>query len=281
MKVLHHTSDLRSVSFVAAALAILALSWSGVIGGPVCFGLACVMVFIACVANHNHQHRPTWTHGPMNWIYGAMLTLATGQPASAIVPMHNRNHHVHNNSLDDFVRSSAVSFRWNLLNLVLFPFVAALRYLPEKHRILTEWRLLEPARYRQLRFERVVSLGAAFIVLAFDPRATVVWLGGPYLFGQWAIVTINLLQHDGCDPSSDYDHSRNFTGTVLNWWLLNNGYHTAHHMCPGVHWSQLPRLHEEIRDRVDPRLERRSLVGAVLEFYFWPGRRPRPRGATA
>src|SRR5207248_11772882 len=91
---------------------------------------------------------------------------------------------------------------------------------------------------------------------------------------QWGILAINHVQHDGCDPDSTYNHSRNFVGRWLNWWVFNNGYHTAHHLRPGLHWSQLPALHAEIRDCIDPTLERRSLLLAAVEFYLWPARRP-------
>jgi fatty acid desaturase len=30
----------------------------------------------------------------------------------------------------------------------------------------------------------------------------------------------------------------------------NLGLHTAHHKRPGVHWSLLPQIHEEIKDQI-------------------------------
>ena len=51
-----------------------------------------------------------------------------------------------------------------------------------------------------------------------------------------------------------YNHSRNHIGRVLNWCLFNNGFHTAHHMRPGLHWSELPDFHREIAANIHPRL---------------------------
>ena len=37
-----------------------------------------------------------------------------------------------------------------------------------------------------------------------------------------------MLQHKGCDPDSKYNHSRNFTVPILNFFCFNNGYKTQH-----------------------------------------------------
>ena len=37
------------------------------------------------------------------------------------------------------------------------------------------------------------------------------------------------------------NHARNFTGPLLNFLALNNGYHGMHHEEPGMRWSLLPR----------------------------------------
>jgi len=67
----------------------------------------------------------------------------------------------------------------------------------------------------------------------------------PWLFGQWFLVAVNLPQHDGCDAASRWAHSRNMTGRLANWLFLNNGWHSAHHERPGLHWSLLPAWHRE------------------------------------
>jgi fatty acid desaturase len=217
----------------------------------------------------------------LNSIYGLMLSLAMGLPATAVILMHNFNPHVHNNHAADFVRVGIVRLRFNLLNLLFFPLVALWHYAPMKARALAAWRKTRPHLYRQVCLERLVVYPLLLVLFILRPLDTVLYIVLPQLFGQWGILAINHVQHDGCDPDSACNHSRNFVGGWLNWWLLNNGFHTAHHQRPGLHWSRLPALHEELSGVIDPALNRRSLAAALVEFYVWPARRPVLKGIGA
>jgi fatty acid desaturase len=56
--------------------------------------------------------------------------------------------------------------------------------------------------------------------------------------------------HAGCEPTGHLDASRNRDNHIFNRLTGNLGLHTAHHKRPGLHWSLLPELHDEIRDRI-------------------------------
>jgi fatty acid desaturase len=279
VKVLHYTCDWRSVAFVLSALAIAAVQWTGDLRHPALYVAAFPLAFFVCVINHNHQHHATFRPHSLNALFGVLLTLAMGVPATAIVAMHNFNHHVHNNHPEDFVRVSIVRFRWNLLNLLFFPIVALLHYAPHKSQTLRAWRTERPSLYRQLMLERLIFYPILLALFVFGPLETLLYVMLPQLYGQWGILAINHLQHDGCDPSSEHNHSRNFVGRWLNWWVFNNGYHTAHHERPNLHWSLLPEYHQQLRHQIDPHLECRSLLGTAAAFYLWPARRPSLKGA--
>lgn len=274
MKVFYDRSDVKSVLFVATALAATAVQWSGLARHPALYAASLCFAFFACVIDHNHQHRPVFHARSANRVFGVLVTLAIGQPASAIVPMHVLNHHVHNNDDEDFVRASIVGFRWKLLNLVLFPFVALRGYARVKSRDLREWGRRRPGLYRQLILERWALYPVAAALLVAAPLDTLVFVVAPWLYGQWGILAVNHVQHAGCDPESPYNHTRNFTGRWLNWWTFNNGYHTAHHLRPALHWSRLPELHAELEPHLDPRLQYRSMLAAVARLYLWPAARP-------
>ncbi len=101
-----------------------------------------------------------------------------------------------------------------------------------------------------MEFISLVAFSITLIYLNPLKFLAIVYL--PQYFAKWGITTINLVQHDGCEISLRDEHSkkyngaRNFTGSLLNWFTMNNGYHQIHHMFPALHWGQLPQKHKEL-----------------------------------
>jgi fatty acid desaturase len=60
--------------------------------------------------------------------------------------------------------------------------------------------------------------------------------------------------HTGLDESDPHKASYNITDRWYNFFTCNLGYHTAHHMRCGLHWSQLPQLHAKIEDKIPAHL---------------------------
>ena len=106
MRILNYRTDVRSITFVGLTLAAYAVEWWGAFRHPLFFMATCCLAFLACTINPNHQHHPTFVHRRLNRGFSLLLTLAAGVPATAILPMHNENHHVHNNHASDFVRAA-------------------------------------------------------------------------------------------------------------------------------------------------------------------------------
>lgn len=100
----------------------------------------------------------------------------------------------------------------------------------------------------------------------------------PHLFAQYMIVTLSMLQHDSCDefvPGQKYinfNTSRNFTSPFLNFFTLNNGYHTIHHLVPTSHWSVNKVLHDRlVLPHIDSRLDEPSMAAFVMRNYVYNG----------
>jgi fatty acid desaturase len=82
-----------------------------------------------------------------------------------------------------------------------------------------------------------------------------------WLLGQLLLLISNLLNHDNCEQNLSVNNSRDFVGKFENWFFWNSGYHTAHHLNPGLHWNDLPILH---RNKVLP-VKKNNFI----EYSFW------------
>jgi len=266
---LRHRSDCRTLLFLGALSVLFALQWSGLLRHWLLLPLTCLFCFIAFIARHNHIHCRTFSDRRWNSAYEYLLVLSTGQAAAGIIAIHNERHHDRYHSEADCVRSSLVNLRWNWLNLASFFFVAVYQVHRAKPLDIARWKQEKPLLHRRFVRERWLLYSCLAVLLLIDWRATFIYLGIPWLFGQWGIVTINLLQHQDCDHGSVFDHSRNVTGRFINWLFLNNGFHTAHHLRPGLHWSRLPEFHrKEVAPHMRADLNRRSLLMSIWNQLF-------------
>ena len=269
-----HGADARQLVTVAIYYALLASMYFD----PWCRNApflcaACAFSFLAAVVNHNNLHQGMFRSRRANAVFRLVLSFATLYPVSANIPAHNLVHHgFADEGRPDWADPKCVRFQWNLLNLLHFPNVAG----PVTFAGVTRWMALRgkgPVR-RQYRREMVFAFGLTAILLAHDFWTALFFVVVPQLWGARWFLRINLLQHDGCDLSSEWNHSRNFVGAFFNFFMMNNGFHTIHHNRAGLHWTELARAHgTEVAPRIDPRLEERSMVGYVARTYLFRIRR--------
>ena len=203
-----------------------------------------------------------------------VLTLTYGHPVSSFVPGHNLSHHVHTQTRKNVMRTTKMRFRWNLLNGLFFMF----RMTPDIMRADTKYMLAmkerKPAWYHQMLLEFAVLYAIYAALIVVDWKAWLIFVFLPHKYAAWGIITFNLIQHDGCDAESKHNHSRNFTGALVNWFTFNNGYHSIHHDKPALHWSLTPEAHaERVHPHIHPALEQSSLVAYLWRTFIWPGKR--------
>jgi len=264
--------------FVATYFGLVAVQW---VYAPTALWVAiplvavtCVFSFLGAVATHNTVHCPVFKQRWANRAFQVVLTLTYGHPVSAFVPGHNLSHHKHTQTRRDVMRTTKVRFRWNLLNGLLFMptvgrdvFIADMRYFKAMYRQNPPW-------FRQMILEATIFVGTMGALVALDWKKFLLYVIVPHQYAAWGIISMNYLQHDGCDKDSEYNHSRNFLGKVVNFFAYNNGYHTIHHMEPGLHWSLLPAEHaKRVAPFIHPNLDQRSMLVYLFRAFLWPATR--------
>ena len=278
---LRFAADRRTLVFIASYYALVAYQWiaAPVLAMPVRVALVvltCAVSWIAAVITHNTLHSPVFKSRAMNRAFQIALTCSYGFPVSEFVPGHNLSHHKYTQERRDVMRSTKVDTGWNLLNFMLFVPRVAFDVTGGNMRYAKVMKERQPSWYRQFVLETIFCWGSKLVLVAIDWRKALVIIFVPHMFAVWGITAVNYLQHDGCDQSHPYNHSRNFVGRLFNWFTFNNGFHGIHHDEPGLHWSLLQQAHaERIHGKIDPRLEQKSLLAYVFKTFLLPGKRLR------
>ncbi len=274
---LRNPADRRLLAFVALWYGVEAYVWLARPRGALLAALAALaaaLSFLGAVITHTVIHAPVFVRPSLNRLLQLALTPVYGHPVSSFVPGHNLSHHRHTQGPRDVMRTTKARFRWHLLNLLLFPFVISGSVLRGERRYLRVMRDRLPRWRRQYLIEGALLVALSATLAALDPWRFVLCVFAPQNLASWGIVTLSLLQHDGCDAAHPVDHSRNFTGRVLNWLTFNNGFHAAHHLHPGLHWTLLPEAHRrEVAPRAHPSLDQPSLLAYVWRTFVLPGGR--------
>lgn len=255
---LRYKADRQTVTYMAVTTALLVIQWSrDQISWPL-FALAGFMAVLVTVIAHNHNHLGMWKDRRLNLLTDFWLTLFYGFPAFAWIPTHNMNHHKFTNRPGDYTLTYRYSERNNIVTLMTYPTISGYhQQKPIRDYLRDMWRRNRPRFWASIA---QYGLLAAFVggALLIDWRKALLYVVVPQQIGLFVVLVFNYLQHVHADEESTWNHSRNFTGRLLNLLLLNNGLHTVHHEKPGLHWSRLWVEHQRIAARIDPVLNVRS-----------------------
>lgn len=216
-----------------------------------------LLLFSACpgAISHNHHHcntfRPRW----MNRVYEVVLFLETGIPPYGWTLHHNLGHH------KDYLDQDNDPSGWRepdgrVMNRIKYDCYNALRVYPEIFRIGRRY----PRVLRQFKRWGLVSLAVLALLIVFNPLPALIVFVLPMPIMLLGLLDNTYQQHQDLDISSDYTASRNTSNWLYNLISWNLGYHTAHHMRPSLHWSELPEFHARIRHRIPDQLVCDSLL---------------------
>lgn len=271
---LRNFADLRPLAFLTLQTGLLCAI---LIGGFRSYLLAYALAWLAVIAanaKHNHMHRRTFRSAWANIILDHWLGLLTGTTSTSIITEHNLRHHGHSNTEHDFVRATLVGFRWQWLNVACFFPRAAYELYFRKPLDFRIWWQRNRTLFWRGSAEQLTVWGFFTLVAVYDWKVALIYLVFPWLHGQWWLVTFNLLQHQALSPDDPWQNSRNIVSPLFNFFFLNVGFHTAHHLRPTLHWSQLPEYHRRV---IQPRIDQRLVSQNLWTFYRdWFSRRSVP-----
>ncbi len=239
--------------------------------------LLCYFSFACSTIVHNTIHCSVFKNNNYNKIFETLLSLSYGHPVLSFVPGHNKSHHVYTQTKKDFMRTTKLRYKWNLLNFLLFQPTVAPKILINDIKYI----MLQKGTsfyYNAMNQFRIIIFTNLFL-LYLNPYKFLLLFYIPHLFAQWFIVSINIIQHDGCDivePTikEPINTARNLTGSIINYLTFNNGYHMMHHLKPSLHWSELPKQHNIfVKPFNHPNLNQPNMLTYIWKSFIYPGKR--------
>jgi beta-carotene hydroxylase len=282
---LKRASDWRSLFIVVTYLSLVgAMMFVPPCRNVAFLATACAFSFYVQTVTHNVMHGALFENPSLNVAFRYVLSFSGLFPVSSVIPSHNLvHHHFGDDGQPDWASPAHARFSWNLLNLLHFPNIIG----PITFAGINRWAAVKgPGDYRtQSTRESVFAFGLTGGLLWYDFWNALFFVVVPQLWGARWFLRVNLIQHDGCDVTSTFNHSRNFSGGLINWLSVNAGFHTAHHNRPGLHWTELPASHaRDIAPHVSASLIEPSLLVYLARTYLMRITRPAlqsPTHATA
>jgi len=225
---------------------------------------------------HNSIHVPPFRQKWKNQAWQYSLCLCYGYAVSTLIPGHNLSHHAYTQGPKDVIRTDKMRWSWNFINWVLFIPRVGGAIMEQDTAYVWEMRRRDKPIYYQIRNETIWFVVWQFVYGLSNLEKYIFVIFLPQLMAKVGIISINLYQHDALPtPEEDkFNFSRNFVDPWLNFFTCNNGYHTAHHLSPGTHWSNMKKYHDKnVKPHMNPILDVSSILWFTLSRFVLPGGR--------
>lgn len=208
-----------------------------------------------CAWNHHHQHTPTFKYKPLNRLLEFFYALHTGVSSNLWLLHHVLGHH--RNFLDQtkdesrWKRKSGdemgeIEYTLNVAATAHFRGFLVGRKFPKFQRAFIGYAILITTTVAALLYYKPLPALLLFVLPMISGL----------LFTAWTTYD----HHSGLDTDNIFEASRNNLNRFYNLATGNLGYHTAHHFKHSVHWSSLPALHEQIKDKIPPHLIKHTVL---------------------
>lgn len=195
-----------------------------------------------CAWNHHHQHYLTFRSTFLNRCLELMYGFQTGVTTKGWFLHHVVGHH--KNYLDQKLDESAwMNKDGSTMTELGYTFEVAGTSL---------FRIIKVGmanNKRHLRdFLMMLTLQVIILIALFSYN----WFNTLFIFAIPMVVSLTLTawatydHHSNLDTKNEFEGSRNTLDPFYNLMTGNLGYHTAHHVKHGLHWSKLPEYHASI-----------------------------------
>jgi fatty acid desaturase len=205
----------------------------------------------ATAVNHNHQHLPIFSFGPFNRLFEVALFFNTACGPWAWVLHHTLGHHM------NYLKGEEDTCSWKYKNgstmsAIAYTVINGLKVYPEIFRVGKQ----HPKIFKKFKTWLVVCLTILAILMIISPLKALIIFIVPMIIQLFLLVYATVDHHRGLDTENPFEATRNDATKINNWYAWNLGYHTAHHVKCGLHWSKLPAFHAQISARIPNRLVR-------------------------
>ena len=204
-----------------------------------------------CSLNHHHQHYKFFSKKWANRGIELVMGLQTGIVGETWVLHHTLGHH--QNYLDRRKDESGwTKDNGETMNVIEYTVIVASTAYTRAFNVGKKY-----PRERQRLIENIIVTVIAIALLTWYNwyNALIVFIL-PMIILLYATAFDTYKHHAGLDTDDPYRATYNIIDPTYNWFTCNLGYHTAHHLQCGKHWSELPALHEEIKERIPQELYR-------------------------
>ncbi len=259
--VLRYTADRTTVTFVICLFVLQLIVWY--VATPLIAALASPALLFLCVItatiNHNHQHVNVFKTPWLNRMFDLPLALQSGMGPYSWVLHHNLGHHL--NYLHQHPHDHVDESRWtrkdgSVMGQTEYTLHLFLTHPIDIYRVGKKHPKIFK-RYLMMRLPLYTLFGT---LLYINPVNTlIVFLAIP-AFALLHTCRSTYEHHASLASSNPLLASYNRLNPLYNLLSQNLGYHTAHHMRPGLHWSMLPKYHEEISA---------GIPDALIHRTFW------------
>ncbi len=223
---------------------------------------------------HLHIHRPFSQNRVLNLVLDLSMGAVSGMVSSNWRIQHLYGHH---RGIDLSYRGDCRIFE-NYSAIRAIAFSAGSLWGTFYSPILESCRkgilndVKTPIRYRWACCEQLLLVLLVAVLMYWQPRLTLVYLLPWYFVTHFVTRYVDYLNHYGCDETSKNPYER--ANNSLSWWFNltthNFGYHTAHHIRPGAHWTELPAIHRTIAGKIPGRhIKSFSWSGLAMPYHFY------------